>query len=354
MEKKMKIFLVLSFFAACSLALAETTASDHETEVVKSVKAADAIEKDASEKKVVQTVQKIDADLKAAEQKLKEKAESEVKKLKDKIEKEGAKDTAENAKAEEKLREDAKTQTETAKDAVKSLEKDAETEAEKVKDAAKTLEEKAKEHAEKVDSQVKNLRKEAKEELETLKAEGKTFEVTKENSSLEKVELSASQISAAARAKGDGLDVDKLLKEIETETNTVELAKYATYLSQTTTRGPKVREAFRKMLKNEDPFLREQTLMALEDYPGVAFLLDDMVPLLNDPEEDVRDSAMTTIADYVENRRKFEVLIDALDNQYEDVRENAIFNLGFYTDQDFPTAEEWKKWWAENKNTFKP
>ncbi len=142
-------------------------------------------------------------------------------------------------------------------------------------------------------------------------------------------------------------DVDALLKKCESETNNVVLAQYATFLAKTTTRGPGVRAAFRKMLKSEDPYLREQALMALEDYAGVAFMLDDMIPLLNDENEDVRDSAMTTIADYVENRRKLQVLIDCLDSQYDDVKENAIFNLGFYTDEDFSTAEEWKKWWAE-------
>ena len=161
------------------------------------------------------------------------------------------------------------------------------------------------------------------------------------------------QIEAIVRSTSN-MDVDTLLKKCESETNNVVLAQYATLLAKTTTRGPGVRAAFRKMLKSEDPYLREQALMALEDYAGVAFMLDDMVPLLKDPSEDVRDSAMTTIADYVESRRKFQVLVDCFDSEFEDVRENAIFNRGFYTDADFSTAEEWKKWWAENKNTFKP
>lgn len=161
------------------------------------------------------------------------------------------------------------------------------------------------------------------------------------------------QIEAIVRSTSN-TDVDALLKQCANETNNVVLAQYATFLSKTTTRGPSVRAAFRKMLKSDDAYLREQALMALEDYAGVAFMLDDMIPLLNDPNEDVRDSAMTTIADYVESRRKFQVLIDCLDSQFDDVRENAIFNLGFYTDANFETAEEWKKWWAENKNTFKP
>ena len=142
-------------------------------------------------------------------------------------------------------------------------------------------------------------------------------------------------------------DATELLQKCAEETNNVVLAQYATFLSKTTTNGAKVREAFRKMLKSDDPFLREQTLMALEDYAGVAFLLDDMIPLLNDPDEDVRDSAMTTIADYVESNRKIKILIECLDSSYDDVKENAIFNLGFYTDANFETAEEWKKWWAE-------
>ena len=149
-------------------------------------------------------------------------------------------------------------------------------------------------------------------------------------------------------------ETDALLKQVEKETNEVVLAQLATLLSRTTSRGPSVRAAFRKMLQNGSADLKTEALSALEDYAGVNFMMDDMIPLLNDENEDVRDAAMETIADYCRGRRKYQVLIDCLDNQYTDVVENAVFNLGFYTDVDFETAEEWKKWWAENKDTFVP
>jgi len=149
-------------------------------------------------------------------------------------------------------------------------------------------------------------------------------------------------------------ETDALLKQVEKETNEVVLAQLATLLSRTTSRGPSVRAAFRKMLQSENADLKTEALSALEDYAGVNFMMDDMIPLLNDENEDVRDAAMETIADYCRGRKKYQVLIDCLDNQYTDVVENAVFNLGFYTDVDFETAEEWKKWWAENKDTFVP
>ena len=151
-----------------------------------------------------------------------------------------------------------------------------------------------------------------------------------------------------------GHDVDALLKQVENETNTVVLAQLATFLSQTTKRGPSVRAAFKKLLASEDKDLREQTLMALEDYAGVSFMLDDLIPFLNDPDEDIRDDAMTTVADYVKGKKKYQTLIDCLDSQYQDVVDNAVFNLGFYTDKDYEKAEDWKKWWEENKDTFQP
>jgi len=149
-------------------------------------------------------------------------------------------------------------------------------------------------------------------------------------------------------------ETDALLKKVEQETNVVILAQLATLLSRTTSRGPSVRAAFRKMLQSENADLRAEALSALEDYAGVNFMLDDMIPLLNDENEDVRDAAMETIADYCKGRRKYQILVDCLDSQYQDVVENAVFNLGFYTDVDFKTTEEWKKWWAENKDTFVP
>ena len=149
-------------------------------------------------------------------------------------------------------------------------------------------------------------------------------------------------------------ETDALLKKVEGETNVVILAQLATLLSKTTSRGPSVRAAFRKMLKSESADLREQTLYAIQDYAGVNFMLDDMIPLLKDENEDVRDAAIETISDYCKGRRKYQVLVDSLDNPYSNVVEMAVFNLGFYTDVDFPTPEEWKKWWAENKDTFVP
>ena len=53
-----------------------------------------------------------------------------------------------------------------------------------------------------------------------------------------------------------GHDVDALLKQVENETNTVVLAQLATFLSQTTKRGPSVRAAFKKLLASEDKDLR--------------------------------------------------------------------------------------------------
>lgn len=149
-------------------------------------------------------------------------------------------------------------------------------------------------------------------------------------------------------------ETDALLKQVEAETNVVVLGQLATLLSQTTSRGPSVRAAFRKMLQSESADLREEALSALEDYAGVNFMLDDMVPLLSDENEDVRDAAMETIADYCRGRKKYQILVDCLDSQYTDVVENAVFNLGFYTDENFEKVEEWKAWWAENKDTFVP
>ncbi|MBR4466128.1 HEAT repeat domain-containing protein [bacterium] len=149
-------------------------------------------------------------------------------------------------------------------------------------------------------------------------------------------------------------ETDALLKLVEKETNVVVLAQLATLLSKTTSRGPSVRAAFRKMLQSESPDLREQTLYAIQDYAGVNFMMDDMIPLLTDENEDVRDAAIETISDYCKGRRKYQVMVDSLDNPYSNVVEMAVFNLGFYTDVDFQTAEEWKKWWAENKDTFVP
>lgn len=149
-------------------------------------------------------------------------------------------------------------------------------------------------------------------------------------------------------------ETDALLKQVEAETNVAILAQLATLLSKTTSRGPSVRAAFRKMLKSENADLRAEALCALEDYAGVNFMIDDMTPLLKDENEDVRDAAMETIADYCKGRKKYQILIDCLDSQYTDVVENAVFNLGFYTDANYETAEEWKKWWAENKDTFVP
>ena len=149
-------------------------------------------------------------------------------------------------------------------------------------------------------------------------------------------------------------ETDALLKKVEGETNVVILSQLATLLSRTTSRGPSVRAAFRKLLQHENPDLREQTLYAIQDYAGVNFMLDDMIPLLTDENEDVRDAAIETISDYCKGRRKYQVLVDSLDNPYSNVVEMAVFNLGFYTDVDFPTPEEWKKWWAENKDTFQP
>ena len=63
---------------------------------------------------------------------------------------------------------------------------------------------------------------------------------------------------------------------------------------------------------------------------------------------------MTTVADYVKGKKKYQTLINCLDSQYQDVVDNAIFNLGFYTDKDYEKAEDWKKWWEENKDTFQP
>ena len=149
-------------------------------------------------------------------------------------------------------------------------------------------------------------------------------------------------------------ETDELLKQVEAETNVVVLGQLATLLSKTTSRGPSVRAAFRKMLKSESADLREQALFALEDYAGVNFMIDDMTPLLKDENEDVRDAAMETIADYCKGRKKYQIMIDCLDSQYTDVVENAVFNLGFYTDVNYEKVEEWKKWWAENKDTFVP
>ena len=149
-------------------------------------------------------------------------------------------------------------------------------------------------------------------------------------------------------------ETDALLKQVEKETNVVVLGQLATLLSKTTSRGPSVRAAFRKMLQSESADLREQALYALEDYAGINFMLDDMIPLLKDENEDVRDAAIETISDYCKGRRKYQVMIDSLDNPYSNVVEMAIFNLGFYTDANYETAEEWKKWWAENKDTFVP
>ena len=149
-------------------------------------------------------------------------------------------------------------------------------------------------------------------------------------------------------------ETDALLKKVEGETNVVILSQLATLLSRTTSRGPSVRAAFRKLLQHESPELREQTLYAIQDYAGVNFMLDDMIPLLKDENEDVRDAAIETISDYCKGRRKYQVLVDSLDNPYSNVVEMAVFNLGFYTDVDFQTPEEWKKWWAENKDTFVP
>ncbi len=149
-------------------------------------------------------------------------------------------------------------------------------------------------------------------------------------------------------------ETDALLKQVEKETNVVVLGQLATLLSKTTSRGPSVRAAFRKMLQSENADLREGALYALEDYAGVNFMIDDMIPLLNDENEDVRDAAIETISDYCKGRRKYQVMIDCLDNPYSNVVEMAIFNLGFYTDANYETAEEWKKWWAENKDTFVP
>ena len=149
-------------------------------------------------------------------------------------------------------------------------------------------------------------------------------------------------------------ETDALLKQVEKETNVVVLGQLATLLSKTTSRGPSVRAAFRKMLQSESADLREQALYALEDYAGINFMLDDMIPLLRDENEDVRDAAIETISDYCKGRRKYQVMIDSLDNPYSNVVEMAIFNLGFYTDANYETAEEWKKWWAENKDTFVP
>lgn len=149
-------------------------------------------------------------------------------------------------------------------------------------------------------------------------------------------------------------ETDALLKKVEGETNVVILSQLATLLSRTTSRGPSVRAAFRKMLQSESADLREQTLYAIQDYAGVNFMMDDMIPLLKDENEDVRDAAIETISDYCKGRRKYQVLVDSLDNPYSNVVEMAVFNLGFYTDVDFQTPEEWKKWWAENKDTFVP
>ena len=149
-------------------------------------------------------------------------------------------------------------------------------------------------------------------------------------------------------------ETDALLKQVEKETNVVVLGQLATLLSKTTSRGPSVRAAFRKMLQSESADLREQALYALVDYAGIIFMLDDMVPLLKDENEDVRDAAIETISDYCKGRKKYQVMIDCLDNPYSNVVEMAIFNLGFYTDANYETAEEWKKWWAENKDTFVP
>lgn len=149
-------------------------------------------------------------------------------------------------------------------------------------------------------------------------------------------------------------ETDALLKKAEGETNVVILSQLATLLSRTTSRGPSVRAAFRKMLQSESADLREQTLYAIQDYAGVNFMMDDMIPLLKDENEDVRDAAIETISDYCKGRRKYQVLVDSLDNPYSNVVEMAVFNLGFYTDVDFQTPEEWKKWWAENKDTFVP
>lgn len=149
-------------------------------------------------------------------------------------------------------------------------------------------------------------------------------------------------------------ETDALLKKVEGETNVVILSQLATLLSRTTSRGPSVRAAFRKLLQHESPELREQTLYAIQDYAGVNFMMDDMIPLLTDENEDVRDAAIETISDYCKGRRKFQVMVDSLDNPYSNVVEMAVFNLGFYTDVDFQTPEEWKKWWAENKDTFVP
>jgi hypothetical protein len=149
-------------------------------------------------------------------------------------------------------------------------------------------------------------------------------------------------------------ETDALLKKVEGETNVVILSQLATLLSRTTSRGPSVRAAFRKMLQSESADLREQTLYAIQDYAGVNFMMDDMIPLLKDENEDVRDAAIETISDYCKGRKKYQVLVDSLDNPYSNVVEMAVFNLGFYTDVDFQTPEEWKKWWAENKDTFVP
>lgn len=149
-------------------------------------------------------------------------------------------------------------------------------------------------------------------------------------------------------------ETDRLLKQVESETNVVVLSQLATLLSRTTSRGPSVRAAFRKMLQSENADLRAESLCALEDYAGVNFMIDDMKPLLADENEDVRDAAMETIADYCKGRKKYEILIECLDSQYPDVVENAVFNLGFYTDFNYEQPEEWKKWWAENKDTFVP
>lgn len=186
------------------------------------------------------------------------------------------------------------------------------------------------------------------------KAPGKEKEKSDKLTKIEGDPVFDPQMVSTVIHPSSGLDVDALLKQVEKETNTVVLAQLATFLSRTTKRGPSVRAAFRKLLASGDKDLKEQTLMALEDYAGVSFMLDDLIPFLNDPDEDIRDDAMTTVADYVKGKKKYQALIDCLDSQYQDVVDNAVFNLGFYTDKDYEKAEDWKKWWEENKDTFQP
>ena len=81
-------------------------------------------------------------------------------------------------------------------------------------------------------------------------------------------------------------------------------------------------------------------------------MIDAINKMLNDEDEDIRDSAMDNLVE-IETKKMIDYLIEALDNKYSDVRENALMNLEMITDQKFEKPEEWKNWWAANRAKFK-